>query len=81
MQRLEAPFVGFECTFGLRGISLCSRVGEIYGSLRIVVILRAATNDIRIYTNLGQYICREVSSDIQYTGAGIDTERVERAYT
>jgi len=53
MQRLETLSECLKCAFRLRAIKLCSRVGEIHGSLGIVVILRATTHDIRVIYRRG----------------------------
>lgn len=81
MNLLEACLKCFEGCIGTVGVDrLCCRLGQVKGSSGIVVVLRPCTHDVSICRC--QIKEKNLSGNYpQYTGAGMETERVARAYT
>jgi hypothetical protein len=52
MQRFEIAPIRLERAFCLGGIRLCGGVGEVDTALRVVMVLRATADNIRVWDEL-----------------------------
>ena len=86
MQGLERLLESVEGIFGLSGVyrALIVIAGQIPSTLRIIMILSPRANDISVYKLKKKNFHNDwqgKENALQYTGAGMDTERVDLAYT